>query len=133
MVAPDYNEEKSRSIPDLLRTLASDTSALFRSEARLARAEVSELAGQVATGLELMGAGAILLLVALIVLVQALIIPLADWIGAGWATLIVGGVLALIGAIMVIRGRSDLKTSSLVPHRTLEQPERDARLVKEHV
>lgn len=133
MVAPEYNDEKSRSIPDLLRTLASDTSALFRSEARLARAEVSELAGQVATGLELIGAGAILLLVALIVLVQALIIPLADWIGAGWATLLVGGVLALIGAIMVIRGRSDLKASSLVPHKTLEQPERDVRLVKEHV
>lgn len=133
MVAPETNDEKTRSIPDLLRLLASDITGLFRSEARLARAEVSELAGQVATGLELIGAGAILLLVALIVLVQALIIPLAGWIGAGWAALIVGGVLALIGAIMVIRGRSDLKGANLVPRRTLEQPERDARLVKEHV
>lgn len=133
MVAPEFHEEKTGSITSLLRTLANDISALFRSEARLARAEVSELAGQVATGLELIGAGAILLLVALIVLVQALIIPLADWIGAGWATLIVGGALALIGTIMVLRGRSDLKGANLVPKRTLEQPERDARLVKEHV
>lgn len=123
----------NRSVPELLSKLVDDITGLFRSEGRLVRAELAEASRQMATGVELMGAGAILLLVALLVLVQALVIALAAWVGAGWASLIVGGVLAIIGAIMIARARSDLRAVNLMPQRTMEQTSRDAQMAREQV
>jgi hypothetical protein len=54
-------------------------------------------------------AGAICLLVALNVLAGALVIALAELIGAGWAALAVGVALAVIGAILLKKGSSDVK------------------------
>lgn len=125
--------ETNKTIPELLSELVHDINGLFRSEVRLVRTEISEAGGQIATGLEMMGAGAVLLLVALLVLVQALVIALAELVGAGWASLIVGGVLAVLGAIMIARARSNLKTDNLMPQRTMEQTSHDARLAKEQV
>ena len=50
-----------------------------------------------------------------------------------WARLIVGVVLALIGYGLVRSGLSGLKTSNLVPNRTVEQLSRDAAVAKEQV
>ncbi len=123
----------SRSIPELLTDLVRDLGELFRKEGRLVRAEISEAVGRLATGIEMMGAGAVLLLVALFVLVQALVIALAHLVGPGWSSLIVGGLLAAIGIVLILRGRKDLSASSLMPERTLEQTSRDVRLAKEQI
>lgn len=123
----------SRSIPELLTDLVRDLGDLFRKEGRLVRAEISEAVGRLATGIEMMGAGAVLLLVALFVLVQALVIALAHLVGPGWSSLIVGGLLAAIGIVLILRGRKDLSASSLMPERTLEQTSRDVRLAKEQI
>jgi hypothetical protein len=123
----------SRSIPELLTDLVRDLGELFRKEGRLVRAEISEAVGRLATGIEMMGAGAVLLLVALFVLVQALVIALAHLVGPGWSSLIVGGLLAAIGIFLIMRGRKDLSASSLMPERTLEQTSRDVRLAKEQI
>ncbi|WP_099866118.1 phage holin family protein [Pararhizobium haloflavum] len=120
----------SRSIPDLLSDLIRDLSALFRTESRLVKAEISEALGRMATGAELIGAGSIVLLVSLVVLAQALVIALSNIMGPGWAALAVGGALAVIGAVMVARGKSDLSANTLVPERTLGQTSRDAELAR---
>lgn len=123
----------SRTIPELLTDLVRDLGELFRNEGRLVRAEISEAGKRLATGIEMMGAGAVLLLVALFVLVQALVIALAHLVGPGWSSLIVGGLLAAIGIFLIMRGRKDLSASSLMPERTLEQTSRDVRLAKEQI
>jgi len=123
----------SRSIPELLTDLVRDLGELFRKEGRLVRAEISEAIGRLTTGIEMMGAGAVLLLVALFVLVQALVIALAHLVGPGWSSLIVGGLLAAVGIFLIMRGRKDLSASSLMPERTLEQTSRDVRLAKEQI
>jgi hypothetical protein len=123
----------SRSIPELLTDLVRDLGELFRKEGRLVRAEISEAVGRLTTGIEMMGAGAVLLLVALFVLVQALVIALAHLVGPGWSSLIVGGLLAAVGIVLIMRGRKDLSASSLMPERTLEQTSRDVRLAKEQI
>lgn len=86
---------------------------------------------QMATGVETMGAGAVVLLVALIVLAQALVLALATYMEPGLAALAVGGGLGLIGAILVIVGRRAVSSVRLTPERTLEQTSRDMRLAKE--
>lgn len=123
--------DPGKSIPQLTGELVGDLASLFRSEGRLMRTEFNESIGRMAAGAETMGAGIVLLLVALLVLVQALIIALAQWLGAGWASLLVGGVLAAIGGLMVAKARKELAMRSLVPDRTLDQASKDVQLARE--
>jgi VIT1/CCC1 family predicted Fe2+/Mn2+ transporter len=120
-----------RTVPQLLSDLAREISTLFRKEGQLIRAELSEKASQLQVGIGSAAAGAIILLVALNVLAAALVAALANLVGAGWAALIVGVVLAVIGAILVKKGMSDM--SHLAPERTVSQVSQDANLVKEQV
>jgi hypothetical protein len=120
-----------RTVPQLISDLAREISTLFRKEGQLIRAELSEKASQIQVGVGSAAAGAIVLLVALNVLAAALVAALANVVGAGWAALIVGVVLAVIGAILVKKGMSDM--SHLAPERTVNQVSQDAHLVKEQV
>ena len=133
MEAPKRHYADDRSFADLLGDLVRDVSGLVRSEGRLVRAEIAEAGRSMAVGAELVAAGAILLLVALIVLVQALVVLLAEWVGPAWASLIVGIGLALIGGLLIARGRKDMTAARLVPERTIEQTSRDARLAREQI
>ena len=122
-----------RSIGDLLGDLVRDLTGLVRSEGKLVRAEMVEAGKTMAVGAEMIAAGAILLLVALLVLIQALVVLLAHYVGPAWASLIVGSVLALIGALLIMRGKKDMSAANLVPERTIEQTSRDARLAREQI
>jgi Kef-type K+ transport system membrane component KefB len=76
--------------------------------------------------------GAILALAALIVLLQALVIAIAEMgVPPALAALIVGLVVAAIAYFMIHKGTNDLKASSLAPDRTMDSLRRDAQLVKE--
>jgi len=131
----------SYSVPDLVTKLFRDISDLLRMEGRLIRAEMNDKVSQLQTGVGKVAAGAIVLLVALIVLSDALVIGVAELIGTvevtenntGWAALIVGGVYAAIGAFLVRSGISDLNPENLTPDRTAHQVRRDAELAKEQV
>lgn len=54
-------------------------------------------------------------------------------LGSGWSALIVGGIVALIGAVLVMLGRKNVKPRMLPPERTAHQLWQDAELVKEQV
>src|SRR3546814_20491231 len=98
----------TRSVPELLSDLLRETTELFRAEGKLIRAEISEKIRQVEMGGGSLVAGAICLLVALFVLAQALIVALGAIIGDAWAALLVGIVIAVIGALLLPKGRCDL-------------------------
>jgi len=114
--------------------LADQASTLVRTEFRLLRTEMSEKFDQVKNGAIEVIAGSICLLVALMVLVQALIIALAEMgLGGGWASLLVGVVLAVFGYVMVKAGSSNMSAANLTPDRTQNQLSQDARAVKEQM
>lgn len=124
-----------RSVPQLLSDLARELTTLFRKEGQLIRAELSEKVAQVAMGAGSAVAGIVVLFVALNVLAAALVVAIAKIgepdLGGGWAALIVGVVLAVVGALLVRKGASSM--SDLTPERTINQVSRDATLVKEQV
>jgi len=128
----DYQD--SRGLGTLISDLAQQAATLVQTETRLLRAEVSEklaLAG--ASAVEML-AGAICLLAALMVLLQALVIALAKaGLGAGWSSLLVGVVVAALGAFLLRSGMAGLEPGRLSPERTKEQLENDARVLKEQV
>ncbi len=124
-----------RSVPQLLSDLARELTTLFRKEGQLIRAELSEKATQLQIGAGSALAGAIVLLVSLNVLAAALVVAIAKIgepdIGGGWAALIVGIILAVIGVILVKKGASNM--THLTPERSVNQVSQDAHLVKEQV
>ncbi|MCQ0990418.1 phage holin family protein [Jiella marina] len=120
-----------RSLPDLVLNALRETSELVQTEIRMIRTEMSDKVAQVEAGAGSLAAGAICLLVALFVLAQALIVALGDVIGNAWAALLVGVVIAVIGAALLYKGKKNLEPSSLTPNRTARQFGKDTEFVKE--
>ena len=121
-----------RSLKELIGDLSGSISTLFRKEIQLARAETSEKITQSMVAVGAVAGGAILALAALIVLLQALVIAIAEMgVPPALAALIVGLVVAAIAYFMIHKGTNDLKASSLAPDRTMDSLRRDAQLVKE--
>jgi xanthine/uracil permease len=126
--------QDSRSIGELLRDLATDSTALIRQELTLARTEAQEKLHQSITAVILMVAGGFLGFAALIVLLDALVYGLTEAGLERWlAALIVGGVVAAIGFLLVRKGQNDLSATRLTPDRTAASVRKDINLVKEQV
>ena len=60
--------QEHRSVPELFTDLISQVTALFRTETRLARAEINEKIAQAGSGVGMIAAGAVLLIPALVIL-----------------------------------------------------------------
>ena len=131
-MAEPIPEDRTRSTPGLLNDVIAQISALVRGEMDLARAEVQENLRKAAVAVGLIVGGIVLILAALNVLAAAIAAWLTELgIDAGWSALIVGGVLAVVALILLMKGRNDLSASSLAPTRTTKNVRRDAQAVKE--
>ena len=125
------DDPTKKSAPAIVGDLVGNVNTLFRQEIQLLRAEMSEKASRAVTALEIVLAGVVIVLVALIVLAFALVAALTHaGLAAGWASLIVGGVLALIAFVLIGKGVKDLKASNLAPERTADALSKDAGMVK---
>ena len=123
-----------RSLRDLVADLGSSITTLFRKEIQLARAETSEKISQAGGALASIAAGGILALAALLVLLQALVVAIAELgVPPALAALIVGLVVALLAWGLVHKGLTALKASSLTPDRTVDALKRDAQMAKEQL
>jgi len=125
-------EPHSRSISDILASLARQVTGLIRNESQLARAEISEKIDKLTGAAVMIGAGAVLVLPALVILLQALVAALAE---RGWspalAALLVGAATLALGAVLCVIGLNRLKAVSLIPQKTLNQIQQDVAAATE--
>jgi hypothetical protein len=128
------NSQSSRSIPELFSDAVGQLAKLIGNEFDLARAELSEKAGQVGRATAMIGAGAIILMPALVLLLFAVS---AGLIRGGFsepvAYLLTGLSAALVSAALIGVGLSRLSGEALKPSITLEQVKRDKVAAKEMV
>jgi cytochrome c biogenesis protein CcdA len=120
-----------KSIGELIGQLANNSAALVRDEISLARQEMSEKIKSFRSGVVTVAIGAVVGLIAVLTLTAAAVIGLAHLMDAGYAALIVGGVLAIIGGIIAFNGINRLKQTSLKPEQTIETLEEDKEWLKE--
>jgi Putative Actinobacterial Holin-X, holin superfamily III len=124
--------EQRMSLRELVGGVAEDARDLVRCEVALARAEVEQKVDRVTAGvISLFGAMMLAyagLVIVLIAAAQGLTRVVPDWA----ASLIVGTIVLLIGAILAGTARKALSPSRMVPHRTMRNVEADARIIKEH-
>jgi uncharacterized membrane protein YqjE len=113
-------ENNQRSMRELIDKLSTDARELVRAEVGLARAELEEKARRLAAGGALVGAAAVLGLVALGALTATAIIALSNvvstWLAALIVTVVAGvlaGILLLLGIKLLRRGVPPAPTESV--------------------
>jgi hypothetical protein len=126
--------QEDRTVPELFTDLISQVTSLFRTETRLARAEINEKITQAGSGVGMIAAGAILLIPALVILLQAGAVALTDQgFQPAAAALIVGGAAFVVGLVIALIGVNQLKMKNLTPNKTIEQLQSDAAFARNQV
>ena len=121
-------------IADNVRAFVRDGVELVRKEVQLAKLETSEKIGMLANGIVFVIVGALLLVVALGFLAEALVEWLATVVGSeSLAALIVGIIVAVVGIVLVMQGKSNLSPENLKPSRTVRTTERGYEKLSEAV
>jgi hypothetical protein len=128
------NSQNSRSIPELFSDAVGQLAKLVSNEFDLARAELSEKASQVGRATAMIGAGAVILMPALVLLLFAVSAAL---IRGGFsepiAYLLTGAGAALVSGALIATGIKRLSGDALKPSVTLDQVKRDKIAAKEMV
>jgi uncharacterized membrane protein YqjE len=125
---------QNRSIADVLRDVITQVTTLLRKETELARVELSENVSRAAIGLGLIVGGAVLLIPALVILLEAAVAALEqNGMRPAEATAIVGGCALVLGFILVAIGLSRLRVTSLMPNKTIQQLQQDAAAAKQQM
>jgi hypothetical protein len=123
-----------RAISGLLGDALSQFAKLFQNEVDLAKAELGEKAQRVGAASGFIGAGAVLVIPAI---VMALFALSAALIAAGWSqpvSYLASAVLAaVIAGILFAIGFSRLDARQLAPRETMRQLEKDKDAMKELV
>jgi hypothetical protein len=127
-------QKDERSIGELFSDLARDTGTLVRQEMALARTEITHTMTRAGRDIGVLVVGGAVVYAGFLALVAAAIIGFAaaglDW----WlAALIVGIIIAGIGAVLVQRGLGALRQEHLVPRQTIETLKEDVAWAKEQV
>lgn len=116
----------------LTTAAVSQTADLLQAEFRLARAELAEKMDTLRGGLILILLGAVFLIAALGMILQALVSVLINaGVTPAVAILLVAGGAAVLGLVLFLVGQKRLQPSELTPDRTLNSLSRDSRMVKE--
>jgi len=123
-----------RSIPELFGDVISQLAKLVGNEFALARAEMSDKAGQAGRAAAMIGAGAVVMIPALVLLLFAAASAL---IKSGFsdpvAYFCAGGGAAVLAGILIAVGLNRLSGDAMKPSITLQQVEKDKLAAKELV
>ena len=123
-----------RSIPELFSDAVGQLAKLIGNEFELARAELSEKAQTAGRAVAMIGAGAVIMMPALVLLLFAVATALIRaGISDPVAYLLTGVGAAVISAILIWVGLNRLSGDALKPKVTLEQVNRDKLAAKEMV
>ena len=120
----------------LLRELAEGSSSLIRQELRLARLELTEMLGVMATGAALIVSGSVFVLLGGLSLLTGLIVLGADqWLRDRYwlAALIVLAISGALALFFMSRGMALLSPKQLAPEQTVATLKEDTAWLKQQL
>jgi hypothetical protein len=100
------------SVGELLAEVSSDLSTLMRQEVELAKAEVRQSATRAGKGAGMFAGAGVAIHMVLVFVSVAVWWGVGDSVGHGWSALIVAAIWLVIGAVLAITGRSEVKSIS---------------------
>ena len=130
------NENRSlenRPLGDLFGDLATEMSNLVRQEVSLAKVEVAQKVKYVGRNVVYLVVGGAVAYAALLAIIAAIIMLLARVLPNWGATLVVGGLVAIIGWMLIGKALTALQQADLTPQETVETLKEDATWMKEQI
>lgn len=130
-----YTEDTPRARPlsELFGDLSRQMNTMLRQEMQLARLEMKNRMAKMGRSAAMLAAGGLILYAGFLGLMITAVIALANVVELWLAALIVGGVVAIIGAIMIGAGYGQLKQLDMVPRRTVNSLEESAEWLKQEI
>lgn len=122
-----------RSLGELLSELSRETTTLIRHEVQLAKVEMSQKAAEAGKNVGFLVAGGAVAYAGFLVLMAALVMGLDEFMPTGLAALIVGALVAGVGAILVQKGQSALQNMNLAPEETIETLKEDKEWLQRQI
>ncbi len=123
----------THGLGELLGNVATDLQDLVRGEVRLARAELDEKLDRVIMAAIWLLGGALVAFAGLVVILQGVAAALALVLPTWAASLIVGVLIVVVGALFARSGLAMLSLKTLTPDRMASSLQKDVRVVKEHI
>lgn len=118
--AADHSDLSGTSVGELFGEISRDLSTLMRQEMELAKAEAKEEVAKAGKGAGMLAGAGFAVYMVLLFASIALWWGLANVMDQGWAALIVAGVWTLIGALLAVAGRGQLRAVHPKPERTVD-------------
>jgi len=123
---------KDKGVVDLAGDALREIATLIQTELQLLRAEITEKLTFTALSAALIGAGVLLLMATIVLVLEAAITGLVAF-GLSWtaSTLTVALVTFIIGAGLIWLGVNRLSAARLAPTRTIDQLHKDSTIAKQ--
>lgn len=125
--------KEERSLGELFTNLANETGTLVRQEVALAQAELTQKAASIGKNVGFLVVGGAVGYAALLAVIAAGIIGLANFVPAWAAALIVAAVVGIIAFILISSALAALKKTEITPRETVETLKEDAQWLKNQV
>jgi len=126
-------DKQDRSIGELFSELASETGLLIRQEIALAKVELSQKVTRVGRNVGYLVLGGAVAYAALLALLAAVIILLANYMPSWVAALVVAVLVGIVGAVLISKALADLKKTDVAPRQTVETLKEDAQWAKQQM
>lgn len=123
----------SHGLGEVLGSVVTDIQDLVRGEVRLARAELDQKVDRVILAAIWLIGGALVAFAGLVVILQGVAAALALVLPTWAASLIVGVLIVVVGALFARSGLAMLSLKTLTPDRTASSLQKDAQVVKENI
>lgn len=126
---------RTESVWELMRGIVRDARMLSIKEFTAAKLEIRQEISKAILSSVSLGVGVFLLATGLTLLSLVLALVLASYFVLPlWETLgIVGGTYCVVGVIVILAGRSKMKSTHPIPQQTLHSARADARYIRQKV
>jgi len=128
---PTQPLEADKSLGELLSRLTKDFSSLVSTQVELAKLEIKEEVGRAGKGAGILTGGAVAAWLAVVLLSFAAAWGLAEVMPTGFAFLVVGAVWLVVAAVLLLRGRNELKSVNVVPEQTKAELQEDIQWARQ--
>jgi xanthine/uracil permease len=139
MQPDEVTGKKEPSLAGLVTDFTRELSTLVRQEGQLMKAELSEKVSEAGAGVGSLTVGGAVLFAGFLLLLLAAVAGLNDIMDTvavdyPWLSpLIIGTIVAIVGLVLLQKGRSNLKARNLMPKKSGESLRRDSEVLREHI
>ena len=125
--------KEERSLGDLFSELMTETSTLVRQEVALAQAELTTKATKMGKNVGYLVVGGAVGYAALLVVLAAVVVILANFIPLWASALVVGAVVGVVAFMLISSALAELRKADPVPRESVESIKEDAKWLKDQV